>query len=113
MEPSIRLAALSYLDGFNTIVFCPSKRSTEQTSCQIIRLIDSLLKRGNITWSPTLQRQRQELQKRMDRISVTHDMAQDDEAQNVSLIDMLTYGVAYHHSGLCIEQRSTLEQAFR
>ncbi|KAJ0179106.1 hypothetical protein K1T71_004818 [Dendrolimus kikuchii] len=77
------------------LVFCPTKRNCENVALLLCRL------------------QRREMTNHREEERASLETALRTEGASITLIQVVRFGVAYHHAGLASDERSLLEQAFR
>ena len=80
----------------SVLIFCPTKRSCEQTAEKLAKLLD-------IQANKKLREIRETIVLEISQFSTTRQ----------DLLECIKSGVAYHHAGLSPEERSGVEKAYR
>ncbi|CAJ0828217.1 11968_t:CDS:10 [Entrophospora sp. SA101] len=87
----------NYSDGKPVMVFCTTRKSTEE-SCQVIvnQLKEFQRRRMPLPWDTTN----------------THEIFNEFQLQDKRLIEFCKYGILYHHAGLHFQDRKNVEKMF-
>ncbi|KAJ6216152.1 hypothetical protein RDWZM_007309 [Blomia tropicalis] len=104
------------LDGHSVLVFCPTKFETENVAKIIAENIFELGGKRKPITNERISTIGQKLVEQIDQTKICQlieNLKRSITGLDNSLSCSIRFGVAFHHAGLSIEERSILENAFR
>jgi DNA polymerase theta len=97
------------IDHKSILVFCPTKLEAEKNAIAIAKYLKYCIDKGELNRFPQLQ----QLFPTYKQQNIVEYIRQKTTTTEKDLLNCISYGVAYHHAGLTVEEREEIEFLYR